>query len=296
MLVDEPELIQGPLDLWTTGSTFSTHDSNLHATQVPAQADPPTLESVGTVIAVANQKGGVAKTTTVQSLSAGLVERGRRVLMVDLDPQASLTFANGIDSDRLELSIHDVMLGRAKIGDVLVENGPHPIVPASIDLAGSEIHLLTKTGREFVLRRALKPIVGGYDYVFIDCGPSLGILTINALTACDGVLIPFQTETLSHRAVGQLLETIEDVRHYTNDDLEVLGGVATMYDSRTRLAKSVLAEVEEIHGFTVLPPPIPRSVRVAEAPGKGRSVLEHASRSKSAQAYRELAEEIERRT
>jgi chromosome partitioning protein len=250
---------------------------------------------VGAVIAVANQKGGVAKTTTVHSLAAGLAERGRRVLMVDLDPQASLTFANGIDSDGLELSIHDVMLGRAKVADVLIEDGNVAIVPSSIDLAGSEIHLLTKTGREFVLRRAIKPLVGDYDFVMVDCAPSLGILTINALTAADGVVIPFQTETLSHRAVGQLLETIEDVRHYTNDDLVVIGGVATMYDGRTRLARQVLTEVEEIHDFSVIPPPIPRSVRVAEAPGRGRSVLEHARKSKSADAYRELAVEIEER-
>ncbi|MEA2058281.1 MAG: ParA family protein [Actinomycetota bacterium] len=251
---------------------------------------------MGAVIAVANQKGGVAKTTTVHSLSAGLAERGRHVLMVDLDPQASLTFSNGIDSDSLDISIHDVMLGRAGAEDVLIDNGDISLLPSSIDLAGSEIHLLTKTGREFVLRQSLKNLIGGYDYVFIDCAPSLGILTINALTAADHVLIPFQTETLSHRAVRQLLETIEDVRHYTNDDLVVLGGVATMYDSRTRLGKQVLAEVQDIHGFAVLPPPIPRSVRVAEAPGKGKSVLEHARRSKSAQAYRELAKEIEMRT
>jgi chromosome partitioning protein len=248
------------------------------------------------VIAVANQKGGVAKTTTVHSLGAGLAERGRRVLMVDLDPQASLTFSNGIDSDGLDASIHDVMLGRVEAKDVLIENGDISLLPSSIDLAGSEIHLLTKTGREFVLRRSLKPLVDDYDYVLIDCAPSLGILTINALTAASHVLIPFQTETLSHRAVRQLLETIEDVRHYTNDDLVVLGGVATMYDSRTRLGKQVLAEVEDIHGFAVLTPPIPRSVRVAEAPGRGKSVLEHARRSKSAEAYRELAGEIEMKT
>ena len=257
---------------------------------------PPTLDAVGAVIAVANQKGGVAKTTTVHSLSAGLAERGRRLLMVDLDPQASLTFSTGIDSDTLDASVHDVMLGRTKAADVLIERNGISLLPSSIDLAGSEIHLLTKTGREFVLRRSLKALVEEYDYVFIDCAPSLGILTVNALTAADHVLIPFQTETLSHRAVGQLLETIDDVRHYTNDELVVLGGVATMYDSRTRLGKQVLADVEDIHGFAVLPPPIPRSVRVAEAPGKGKSVLEHARRSKSAEAYRELAREIEKRT
>ncbi|MEN8234130.1 MAG: ParA family protein [Actinomycetota bacterium] len=251
---------------------------------------------MATVIAVANQKGGVAKTTTVHTVAAALVERGNRVLTVDLDPQACLTFENGLNPDDLEASIHDVILGRVNVSDVVVEANGIDLVPSSIDLAGSEIHLLTKTGREFVLRRALKPVVDDYDYVLIDCAPSLGILTLNGLTAADHVLIPFQAETLSHRAVGQLLETIDDVRSYTNEDLEVLGAVATMFDARTNLGKQVLVEVPETHGIDVLPPPIPRSVKVAEAPGRGRSVLTHARRSKSAEAYRALAEEIERRT
>jgi chromosome partitioning protein len=251
---------------------------------------------MGSVIAVANQKGGVAKTTTVHTLSAALAERGRRVLMVDLDPQACLTYENGFDPDDLDATVHDVMLGRVKIDEVIVEAGGMDLVPSSIDLAGSEIHLLTKTGREFVLGRALKPVAKRYDYVFVDCAPSLGILTLNGLTAATHVLIPFQAETLSHRAVGQLLETIDDVRAYTNPDLEILGAVATMFDARTNLSKRVLEEVSEMHDITVIPPPIPRSVKVAEAPGRGRSVLTHARRSKSAAAYRDLAAEIERRT
>ncbi len=248
------------------------------------------------VIAVANQKGGVAKTTTVHTLSVALAENGHRVLMVDLDPQACLTYENGFDPDDLKATIHDVMLGRSRMADVIVDAGPIDLVPSSIDLAGSEIHLLTKTGREFVLGRALKPVIANYDYVFIDCAPSLGILTLNGLTAATHVLIPFQAETLSHRAIGQLLETIDDVRAYTNPDLQILGAVATMFDARTNLSKRVLEEVSEMHDVDVLPPPIPRSVKVAEAPGRGRSVLTHARRSKSAVAYRDLAAEIERRT
>ena len=157
---------------------------------------------MGAVIAVANQKGGVAKTTTVHTIAAALVERGRRVLVVDLDPQACLTYENGINPDELDLTIHDVMLGRVEIDEVIVDVNGIDLVPSSIDLAGSEIHLLTKTGREFVLRRALKRVSDDYDYVLVDCAPSLGILTLNGLTAATHVLIPFQAETLSHRAVG----------------------------------------------------------------------------------------------
>ncbi|MFW2381836.1 MAG: ParA family protein [Acidimicrobiales bacterium] len=249
------------------------------------------------VVAFANQKGGVAKTTTVQSLGDALVERGRTVLLVDLDPQACLTYAVGLDADNLDGTLHEVVVGRSKAEEVLVELGPNlAILPSSIDLAGAEVHLLTKTGREFVLARALKRLVGNYDFVLLDCGPSLGVLTINGLTAATHVAIPFQGETLSHRGVGQLLETVEDVRAFTNKNLKVLGGIATMFDSRTRLAHEVLRDITEVHGIDVLPPPIPKSVRVAEAPGHGRSVLDHAKKSKPAEAYRELAATIEDRT
>lgn len=248
---------------------------------------------MGVVIAVANQKGGVAKTTTVHTLAEALTDLGRNVLMVDLDPQACLTYATGSDPDSLEHTIHDVFMGRDAIREVVIARDDAPdLLPSSIDLAGSEIHLLTKTGREFVLKRALKDLRDAYDIVLIDCGPSLGILTVNALTAADRVLIPFQTETLSDRGVGQLLETIDDVRNYTNEDLTILGGVATMYDARTNLGKRVLAQMEELHGLTVIEPPIPRSVRVAEAPGEGLSVLQHGRRSKAAAAYREVAEQL----
>ena len=245
------------------------------------------------VVAVANQKGGVAKTTTVHTVAEALSDRGKNVLMVDLDPQACLTYATDSEPDGLDQTIHDVFLGRAKAVDVLIKREGPDLLPSSIDLAGSEIHLLTKTGREFVLKRALADLKNDYDIVLIDCGPSLGILTVNALTAADSVLIPFQAETLSDRGVGQLLETIDDVRHYTNENLTVLGGVATMFDSRTNLGKRVLIDIVETHGLTVIEPPIPRSVRVAEAPGEGVSVLQHARRSRSAEAYREFAVNLE---
>jgi chromosome partitioning protein len=248
---------------------------------------------MSTVIAVANQKGGVAKTTTVHTLAEALSERGRSVLMIDLDPQACLTYATGIESDSLDITIHDVFLGRNSASDILLERDGPDLLPSSIDLAGSEIHLLTKTGREFVLKRALAEVKDDYDVVLIDCGPSLGILTVNALTAADTVIIPFQAETLSDRGVGQLIETIDDVRNYTNEDLSIMGGVATIYDARTNLSRRVLEDVKETHGLNIIEPPIPRSVRVAEAPEAGVSVLAHAGRSKPAAAYRELARAIE---
>jgi chromosome partitioning protein len=247
---------------------------------------------VARTVAVANQKGGVAKTTTVHTLGYALARRGRRVLMVDLDPQACLTFSVGTDPDSLEHSLHDVFVRKMKAADVRrqVEGADGlDILPATIDLAGSEVHLLTRTGREHVLERALAPLHDDYDVVLVDCPPSLGVLTINGLTAASEVIIPLQCEALSQRGVGQLLETIDDVRMFANPALEVKGVVATMYDDRTRHARSVLHEVRERYGLAVLEPPVRKSIRFAEAPGRGRCILQHAPSSPGAEAYRALA-------
>jgi chromosome partitioning protein len=242
---------------------------------------------MGRVIAVANQKGGVAKTTTVASLGVALAELGRRVLLVDLDPQACLTFSLGLDPESIDLSVHDVLLGRVSASVAIVDTADGPaLLPSTIDLAGAEAMLLPRTGREYVLRTALEEVSGSYDDVLVDCAPSLGVLTINALTAADDVLIPLQCETLSHRGVGQLLDTVADVQRLTNQRLRVSGVLPTLYDGRTTHARSVVGDVAGRYGLPVLDPPIPKSVRFAEAPAAGHSVLVTATRGAGAQAYR----------
>jgi chromosome partitioning protein len=248
------------------------------------------MARVTRTIAVANQKGGVAKTTTVASLGSALAEQGRKVLLVDLDAQSCLTFSLGLDPDVVELSVHDVLLGRVGAAMAIqpTEEGPD-LLPATIELAGTEVQLLSKPGREFVLRSALAEVSAAYDAVLLDCSPSLGVLTLNALTAADEVIIPLQCEMLSHRGVGQLLDTVHDVQRILNPGLHVLGVLPTMFDGRTNHARAVLADVAGRYGLEVLSPPIPKSVRFAEAPAAGRSVLATARRTKGADAYRELA-------
>ncbi|MBJ8338360.1 MULTISPECIES: ParA family protein [Antrihabitans] len=242
-----------------------------------------------TVLAVANQKGGVAKTTTVASLGAALAARDQRVLVVDLDPQGCLTFSLGHNPDRLEASIYDVLTDGVHAKEVLLDTVDGvSLLPATIDLAGADAVLLMKPGREFALKRALAPLRDEFDVIIIDCPPSLGIMTLNGLTAADSVLIPLQCETLAHRGVGQLLRTVSEVKEITNPNLELLGALPTLYDSRTTHARDVLADVSDRYGLPVLAPAIPRTVRFAEASASGASVMA-GKRSKGADAYRELA-------
>ena len=241
------------------------------------------------VVAVANQKGGVAKTTSVASLGAAFAELGRRVLLIDLDAQASLTFSLGLDPDAVELSVYDVLVGSVQAAEAIhkTDDGVD-LMPSTIELAGAEAQLLSRPGREFVLRTGIEGVVGDYDVVLLDCAPSLGVLTLNALTAAHQVLIPLQCEMLSHRGVGQLLDTVADVQRILNRELSVLGLLPTMYDGRTNHARAVLADVSERYGLPMLAP-IPKSIRFAEAPAAGRSVLTTGARTRGAEAYRAVA-------
>lgn len=242
-----------------------------------------------TVLAVANQKGGVAKTTTVASLAAALHALDRRVLVVDLDPQGCLTFSLGHNPDKLEASVHDVLTGDTPAAEALLETDEGiDLLPATIDLAGAEALLLMRAGREYALKRALAPILDDYDVVIIDCPPSLGVLTLNGLTAARSVLVPLQCETLAHRGVGQLLRTVSEVQQITNSELSLLGALPTLFDARTTHSRDVLGDVSDRYSLPVLDPPIPRTVRFAEASASGATVLS-GRKSKGAQAYRDLA-------
>lgn len=246
-----------------------------------------------TIISLANQKGGVAKTTSVASLGAAWAEQGKRVLLVDLDPQACLTFSLGVDPDAVETSINEVVLGRAEMSEAVIETEDGvDLVPSTIDLAGAEAQLLPRPGREYVLAGALEDVAEDYDIILLDCSPTLGVLTLNALTASAGLIIPMPAEMLSHRGVGQLLDTVKDVRKILNKKLTIIGILPTMYDGRSTHAREVLADVGERYGLAVIEPPIPRTVRFAEAPAVGRSILSSSRSSKGATAYREAAQDI----
>ncbi|GAB6900960.1 ParA family protein [Kineosporia succinea] len=245
---------------------------------------------MGRVIAVANQKGGVAKTTTVASLGAAFVLRGLRVLLVDLDPQSSLTFSLGVDPDVVDHSISDVIRGEVLLSAARLRTSEGmDLVPSTIDLLAAEAMLLPAPQREFVVRRGLEEVLGAYDVVLLDCSPSLGLLTLNALAAADEVLVPLQCEMLSHRGVGQLLDTVADVHRLLNPRLRVRGLLPTMYDKRSVHARAVLADVKRRYRVPVLNP-IPRSVKFAEAPSMGTTIVATSPSSSGARAYFRIAD------
>ena len=243
------------------------------------------------VIAFANQKGGVAKTTTTLNLAAAFAEEGHRVLCIDMDPQGNLTMSQGIDPDTLEVSMFDVLVHDMSIREV-IRRREVDVACSSIDLAGAEIAMSMKIGRERSLDKALREITEDYDFICIDTPPSLGLLTINALTAADKVIVPVQCEYLSMRGLIQLQNTLSMIRENLNPDVDIAGILPTMVDSRTLHAKEAIEILEENFGDRVFGARIRKTIRFAEAPVKGMSVLKYDPTGTAADAYRQLAKEV----
>lgn len=246
------------------------------------------------VIAIANQKGGVGKTTTSVNLSAGLAKLNKKVLLIDIDPQGNATSGLGVSKSNIEQSIYDVL-----INDVPLEQVVHKgniehlfIAPTTIALAGAEIELVSIISRESRLKNAIDSIKSVYDYIIIDCPPSLGLLTLNALTAADGVVIPVQCEFYALEGLSQLLSTISLVQKHLNSQLEIDGVLLTMYDARTNLSEQVASEVKKFFEDRVYETIVPRSVRLSEAPSHGESIIEYDPKSKGAEVYLQFAKEV----
>ena len=246
------------------------------------------------IIAITNQKGGVAKTTTAINLSACLAELGKRILLVDLDPQGNATSGVGIEKQKLSQCVYDALINDVPIRQVihLTEQDNLSAVPARIELAGAEIELVGQENREYRLKETLQSIVEDYDFIFIDCPPSLGVLTINALTAATDVLIPVQCEYYALEGLSLLMNTLERVRSNLNPDLNILGALMTMFDARTNLAIQVVDEVKKFFPQKVFRSIVSRNVRLSEAPSYGKAINRYDPRSKGAETYQELAKEV----
>lgn len=253
---------------------------------------------MGKVIAIANQKGGVGKTTTVVNLAASLAAAEKRVLLVDADPQANATSGIGVDRPTIELSLYDALSGDSPLSATIIAKVNFPtldVVPATQDLVGAEVELVNRPGREAVMRRALGDLRGRYDIVLIDCPPSLGLLTLNMLSAADSVLIPIQCEYYALEGLSKLLNTIRVVQQNYNVGLTIEGVLLTMFDPRLNLSKQVAAEAKEYFGRRVYRTVIPRNVRLAEAPSFGKPIIHYDIQSVGARSYLALAQEMIKR-
>lgn len=249
---------------------------------------------MGKKIAITNQKGGVGKTTTSVNLSACIAKLGKKVLLIDMDPQGNASSGLGIDKDNLELCIYDVLINGMTMNDVIVPTALKKlkIAPASIDLAGAGVELVNLPKREYILKKALKEVKDDYDFIFIDCPPSLDLLTLNAMTAADGVLIPIQSEFYALEGVSQLINTVNLVKKSLNEKLEVEGVLLTMFDGRTNLSIQVADEVKKFFTTKVYKTIIPRNVRLSEAPSYGEPIIIYDPKSKGAEVYMKLAKEV----
>ncbi len=249
---------------------------------------------MGRIIAIANQKGGVGKTTTAINLSACLSEIGQKVLTIDIDPQGNTTSGLGVDKNAVENSVYDLILEECTIEECIVETeiDHQSLIPSNVNLAGAEIELIGVEEKEYILRRETKKIKDNYDFVIIDCPPSLNMLTVNALTAADTVLVPIQCEYYALEGLSQLIRTIELVQERLNSDLEIEGVVFTMYDARTNLSLQVVENVKGYLHQRIYKTIIPRNVRLAEAPSHGLPINLYDSKSAGAESYRLLAQEV----
>jgi chromosome partitioning protein len=246
------------------------------------------------IIAVANQKGGVGKTTTAINLSAALAKLKERVLLIDIDPQGNATSGVGLSKKDIDHCIYNVLIDDLPINEIIINSkwANLDVVPASIQLAGAEIELVSMVSREEKLKRAVAGLDDRYDYIFIDCPPSLGLLTLNALNAANGIMIPIQCEYYALEGLGQLMNTISLVRKHLNENLRIEGVVLTMYDMRTNLSEQVAEEVRNYFKQYVYKTVIPRNVRLSEAPSYGKHILEYDPKSKGAELYMTLAAEV----
>jgi chromosome partitioning protein len=254
-----------------------------------------TAENTARVVAVVNQKGGVGKTTTAVNVAACLAKLGKRILLVDCDPQGNATTGLGIDKGALTGSLYDVLVNQAPIAEVIqhdVSVAGLDVAPATLDLSGAEMEMFSALSRERILKRCLKPAAGDYDYILIDAPPSLGLLTLNILTAADSLIIPIQCEFYALEGITQLMNVVERVRTHLNPGLQIGTVVLTMHDERINVSRQVVAEVRGYFGDCVASTIIPRNIRLSEAPSFGQPIVVYDPKSKGAQAYTELAMEV----